>query len=371
MHLPYVNLGAGESAVSIVTGAIHTCALLANGAIKCWGFGNYGGLGNGDVQNRGDQPNEMGDNLLAIDLGVKQVAISIAAGLHSTCAILDGGALKCWGYNGEGRLGLGDSSNRGDYPGEMGNALPLVDVGVQQTVASAGLGFGQTCALTLAGLVKCWGYGPWLGVGSSDNRGDQPAEMGDVLPFVDLGVGVYGKAISAGAEHTCVLLNTSQVKCWGQNDYGQLGIGSIVDKGGKPGEMGDFLPLVSLGMGNVIVDVTAAARASCALLEGGLVKCWGYNEYGQLGLGDAQNRGDQPGEMGDALPMVELGGAATALARGPADYFHCAILTDGSVKCWGRNIHGQLGLGDTEDRGDQPGEMGDNLPRVKLFSSEW
>jgi alpha-tubulin suppressor-like RCC1 family protein len=107
------------------------------------------------------------------------------------------------------------------------------------------------------------------------------------------------------------------------------------------------------------------------LLDDASIKCWGFNNGGQLGLGDTADRGDQPGEMGDALAAVSLGTAHTALAVATGNYHTCALLDDGLVKCWGHNNYeytgaGQLGLGDTATRGDQPGELGDNLPVVDL-----
>ncbi|AKT40390.1 uncharacterized protein CMC5_045430 [Chondromyces crocatus] len=104
------------------------------------------------------------------------------------------------------------------------------------------------------------------------------------------------------------------------------------------------------------------------LLHDGRVKCWGYNDYGQLGLGDMEWRGDRPGEMGDSLPAVNLGTGKTAVALMAGGSHTCASLNDGTVKCWGSNDHDQLGLGDTDARGTSASHMGDNLPTVKLYS---
>ncbi|MDC0666602.1 hypothetical protein [Nannocystis radixulma] len=113
-----------------------------------------------------------------------------------------------------------------------------------------------------------------------------------------------------------------------------------------------------------VVQIGTGAGFSCALFSHGKVKCWGFNDAGQLGLGDTEDRGDQPGEMGAALPFVDVGGDVAEIAVGS---FHvCARLVSGAVKCWGRNGDGQLGLGDKNHRGDQPGEMGNALPTVQL-----
>jgi hypothetical protein len=101
-------------------------------------------------------------------------------------------------------------------------------------------------------------------------------------------------------------------------------------------------------------------------LDSGQVKCWGKNESGELGLGDSKNRGDTPESMGDNLPFVDLGQGAFALSLAAGLDQLCARFGGGTIKCWGGNATGQLGLGDTTARGTQPGQMGDNLPFVDL-----
>jgi cysteine-rich repeat protein len=113
------------------------------------------------------------------------------------------------------------------------------------------------------------------------------------------------------------------------------------------------------------MQVVTGDSHTCALLDG-RVKCWGSSHYGQLGLGDDESRGNAPGEMGDALPYVDLGADAVVVALAAQAYHTCAALESGAVKCWGRNIGGELGLGDSEDRGDDPDETGDALPVVDL-----
>ena len=112
---------------AISTGSWHTCALLSSGAVKCWGYNSDGQLGLGDTNSRGDEPNEMGVNLLAVDLGLAAgvTVTAISTDSDHTCALLSSGAVKCWGSNSDGQLGLGDTNNRGDEPNEMGAALPI------------------------------------------------------------------------------------------------------------------------------------------------------------------------------------------------------------------------------------------------------
>jgi len=173
-------------------------------------------------------------------------------------------------------------------------------------------------------------------------------------------------AISAGGYHTCALLSSGAVKCWGYNTYGQLGLGRMNSRGDEDGEMGAALPVVDLGSGVTVTAISAGRFHTCALLSSGAVKCWGDNAYGQLGFGDMNSRGDEDGEMGAALPVVDLGSGVTVTAISAGGYHTCALLSSGAVKCWGDNANGQLGFGDTNRRGDEDGEMGAALPVVDL-----
>jgi len=377
-NLPAVDLGTGRSAVALAAGDTHTCALLDDATVKCWGLNELGQLGQGNTANRGALPHQMGDFLPAIDLGSGRTATAITAGDSHTCALLDTGQVKCWGGNGGGRLGLGSTTARGDGASEMGDDLPTVDLGTGRTATAVTAGDSHTCALLDTGQVKCWGDGSFgrLGLGASTSIGDHANEMGDTLPAVDLGTGRTATAITAANRHTCALLDTGQVKCWGYNLYGQLGLGSTTNLGDSANEMGDDLPTVDLGTGRTATAVTAGRDHTCALLDDGTVKCWGLNSAGQLGQGSTTNLGDGAGEMGDDLPAVDLGTGRTATAvttggslSGTGSGSTCALLDDGSLKCWGANNGGQLGLGDTEYRGDDPGELGDALPAVVATGS--
>jgi alpha-tubulin suppressor-like RCC1 family protein len=190
--------------------------------------------------------------------------------------------------------------------------------------------------------------------------------MGATLPAVDLGPGRTALQVIAGDRHTCARLDDGSVKCWGRNLEGQLGLGDTVQRGASPGQMGASLPSVSLGPGRTALQLTAGAEHTCARLDDGSAKCWGRNDFGQLGLGDTQPRGGGPGEMSAALPAISLGPGRTALGLAAGGGHTCARLDDGAVKCWGLNDVGQLGLGDTLNRGDGPGQMGAALPVVQL-----
>lgn len=369
--LPTVDLGTGRTATAVALRYAHTCALLDNKSVKCWGANQFGELGLGDTRTRGDAPREMGDNLPAVDLGTGRTARSVAVGTGYSCALLDDSSIKCWGAAASLGLGLGDSLHRGDGPGEMGDNLPAVNLGSGRTAKAVAAG-SHACAVLDDDSVKCWGNNSSgeLGLGDTANRGQLADDMGDLLPRVELGTGRKAKMISAGFFHTCAVLDDDSVKCWGNNAYGQLGIGTTTNRGTGSGQMGDNLPVVQLGTGRTAKAVSAGWLYTCALLDDDSVKCWGYNKSGELGLGDRADRGDEPGEMGDNLPPVQLGTQRRALMIMAGNSSCCALLDDGSIKCWGYNGQGQLGLGDAEDRGDQPNEMGDNLaPVVLAFSS--
>jgi len=348
-----VDLGAGRTAVSIV---------------KCWGANGAGQLGQGDTNNRGDGPGEMGDHLFPIDLGAGRTAVAIVAGDSHTCALLDNGMVKCWGHGLSGQLGQGDQNNRGDGPDEMGDHLLPIDLGASRTASALGAGSDFTCAILDNGSVKCWGdnYYGQLGQGNTIAYGDGPGEMGDSLPPINLGTGRTAVALGVGSLHTCAILDNQTIKCWGANAFGRLGQGDTTDRGSGPGEMGDTLLPIDLGAGRTAVSIAAGWGHTCVSLDNGTVKCWGYNVDGQLGQGDANDRGSGPGEMGDNLIPIDLGMGRTAAGLGLGFDQSCVLLDHATVKCWGLNDTGQLGQGDTVNRGDDPNEMGDHLPPIDL-----
>jgi len=137
--------------------------------------------------------------------------------------------------------------------------------------------------------------------------------------------------------------------------YGQLGIGNTTTMGDNTGEMA-VLPSIDLGTGRTATAIAAGCYHSCALLDNASVKCWGSNQHGRLGLGNNNTIGDQSGEMA-ALTGIDLGTGRTATAIASIRNHHCAILDNASVKCWGLNDFGQLGIGTTDDMGNNTGEM--------------
>lgn len=372
VNLPAVDLGTGRSARAIVAGKLFTCALLDNATVKCWGDNQYGQLATGDNNPRGTGPGEMGDNLLPISFGGGHTVKQIAAGDEEACAILDDDTVRCWGRSVQGSLGQGYLDVGGASNPVSG--LAPVNLGTGLTAKGISVGKYHVCVIlhsatndaAFENQVKCWGYNMYgqLGIGSGNPKGENGNGMGDALPVVALGAGRSAKAITTGFDHSCALLDDNTVKCWGNNADGQLGLGSNVSiRGGFSDAMGDTLPAVDLGSGRTAKSIEAAWAGTCAVLDNDSVKCWGENSNGTLGVGNTTTYGLTSATMGTGLPAVDLGTGRTAKAV-QAGWAHvCAILDSDFVKCWGNNDFGQLGLGDQYNRGDGGvnGAMGDAL----------
>ncbi|HWO19666.1 MAG TPA: DUF4215 domain-containing protein [Kofleriaceae bacterium] len=329
--------------VQVVAGQNHTCVLRASGKVRCWGRGTFGQLGYGNL-------NDIGDNEIPASVGdvsVGGTVVQIAAGADHTCVLLTTGAVRCWGAGSRGQLGYGNPNNIGD------NEIPASagDVLVGGTVVQITAGGEHTCALLATGTVRCWGSGfaGQLGYGNITDIGDNeiPATVGDVP------VGGSVMQIAAGVVHTCALLNTGSVRCWGEGQFGRLGYGNETDIGDNeaPASAGDVL------VGGSVVQISASNENTCALLDTGAVRCWGDGFLGQLGYGNQTDVGDNeaPSSAGDVL----IGGT---VARVTAGGFHtCALLTAGTIRCWGKGSEGQLGYGNPTDIGDNetPSSAGD------------
>jgi len=186
-----------------------------------------------------------------------------------------------------------------------------------------------SCYMFNTGAVKCWGQNSYgqLGVGTTDDslspvtvKNANGADVTDVL------------AITTGKYHTCALLNSGAVWCWGYNSYGQLGDGTTHDRSS---------PVAVSGLSSGVVAISAGHEHTCALLNSGAVKCWGYNSDGQLGDRTTDDR---------SSPVAVYGLASGVLSVTAGRYHTCAVLTSGAVKCWGYNSDGQLGDGTTDNR---------------------
>ena len=256
-----------------------------------------------DKKDRGIKENDMGDNLLAINLGSERRASKVALGKFHTCVLLDNAEIKCWGKNENGRLGYTDAKDRGGNVNEM-DVLPAVQLGGKATHIAVNT--HHSCAILESGDVKCWGsnnYGE-LGLGNTIAKGDQPGQMGTSLNKVNLGKNKTAIDINLGFSHTCAILNDRQVKCWGRNHHGQLGLGDKQDRGNN--ESSFPLPTVNLNAPDGSDKITLGGYHSCVLLNTGYAKCWGFNSHGQLGNGTALDVGIKEREMGRSLKEIDF-----------------------------------------------------------------
>lgn len=329
--------GFGSGVTAIASGKEHTCALTDSGAVKCWGNNATGQLGDGTTKDR-YAPNDVS----SLGSGNK----AIAAGEFHTCVVTQSGGVKCWGRNNFGQLGDGTITHRNIASGVSGfrPGVAAVDTRKDHTVnyrntpsdvsgLSSGVedivaGRDHTCVLTQSGAVKCWGRNNYrqLGDGTYDNRS---------TPVNVSGLSFGIKAIAPGGDHTCALTQSGAVRCWGRNDLGELGDGTYSMKN---------TPVDVSGLSSGVVDIVAGEYHTCVLTQSGGVKCWGHNNYGQLGDG-THNRSNTP------VGVSGLNSGITAIAAG-ADHT-CALTLSGAVKCWGRNGHLQLGNG-TFNRTNNP-----------------
>ena len=367
--LPFVNLGTNASVDQIVMGEDHSCALFTNGSVKCWGESSVLGLGysssNGGF---GDGYLETGDTLPFVQFPTGRHATMIEAGKSHTCAVMDNNDLICWGDNSKGQLGLGDTDKRGDSSGEIGTNFEVTSVPTGRTVDSMALGWDHTCVIWDNFSVSCWGgndHGQ-LGLDSTTDIGDGASEMGDNLDFLDLGG--TASAITAGDGFTCAIVLTTGASsgvdrafCWGLNDFGQLGIESTTNVGDGTG--GSMSSISNADLTWYVQAIEAGEDHVCAIVKVGAfrpVQCWGNGADGRLGYGSQDSRGTGPGSstgMGSNLGAVRLTNSgnhawytATDIEVGAGT--SCVIMSNNDVVCWGDNGIGQLGYGDTEDRGD-------------------
>ena len=291
--------GSASSPGTIAVGSSHSCALLDDGGVACWGDNNYGQLGDGSSSQFSLTPVEVS--------GISD-AVYIGAGYGSSCAVLAGGSVRCWGANGHGQLGNGTTT----YSRE-----PVDVSGISNAVAVT-VGNAHACAQLADGTGRCWGrnnYGQ-LGDGTSNIDAYEPVEVSGLSDAV---------AISAGNAYTCAVVAGGAARCWGANGSGQLGDGTTSS---AP------LPVAVTGLSDA-VDISAGEFHACAVLSSGNARCWGLNDHGQLGDGSTTG----------SNVAVAVTGISNAAEISAGSRYSCAVLSDGTARCWGSDYYEQLGNG--------------------------
>ncbi len=303
-------------------------------------------------------------------------AIAVAVGRYHSCALLDDHKVKCWGENGYGQLGLGDNKWRGHDPATMGDALPTIDLGTGRTAKTIAAGRYATCAILDTDQLKCWGLAQLTGLGEAGDRGTMPGQMGDALPAIDLGPGRIPTRIAVGHTTACVLRDNGTLRCWGTSDLPtEVPVNvTITDLAGafsvlallKDGDVAVVAPSAAMGIAPLprarpARAVAGSAGGACVLLDGGAVDCGGGvgspPAAAKLRAVALSERGFVAGALLDgslrtwsagapSFPWTQVaaddpaggftlavGGSVDALAGGGFDH-SCALLAGGSVKCW-------------------------------------
>lgn len=295
---PVVVNNVATPSTSIATGYAQSCALRTSGAVACWGGNGNGQLGNGTK----------GPSAVPVAVSGITDAAGLAAGNNQTCALRVAGSVVCWGSNAKGELG---------NPAAGDQTTPVAVSGITDAVAIAA-GATHGCAVLVTKRVKCWGSNDQAELGDgSKTPSTTPVAVSGITNAVGIGAGTF---------HTCAVLATGGVSCWGSNGSGELGNGSNAPTN---------VPVAVSGITNATA-VDAGANHSCALLATGGVSCWGMDFYGQLG---------NNGSKGDSNVPVAVSGITNAVAIGSGGAHTCAALATGELKCWGWNNYGQIGDG--------------------------
>ena len=345
-------------------GAANTCAVYPNQKVYCWGSNINKQLGIGN--------NNLSYALQPIPVNaLNGIPVGVSTGYDSACAVLTFGTVRCWGNNENGALGAAKAGGNAtsaqtaaamtgawaapsnestgqrhiclrdnnatvkcqglNASGQLGNATNTSSSSLVQVAVIDGTTDGRkstqvvsgnvhSCALLENRNVKCWGGNNLRQLGTPANA---VAQVNSPVDVPDLANDI--REIATSADHTCSIRANRDVVCWGANSFGQLGNGTVGPFGGT---------VEASPLGGDAKQVTTGINHSCALLTNGAVRCWGSNQYGQLGTGNTNNATRPVGVAGLPRP---------ALAISAGGYHTCAKLDDGSIRCWGRNDKGQLG----------------------------
>lgn len=260
-----------HNARSVSVGAQDSCALLTTGGVMCWGDNSLGQLGDGTTTQR----------LTPVSVsGLTSGVEAISTGVNHACAVMSDHSLRCWGNNGFGQLGDGTTTI---------HLTPFTLSSLGANVKTVSAGAQYTCAVLMNGEAKCWGNNSFaqLGDGTTDQRNTPTTVVGLTSGVMD---------IATGGNHTCAVINTGGVKCWGRNRFGELG-------NGQTSTFVTFTPIDVVGLPDHVKAISASPdEYTCVILESGQVMCWGHNRYGQLGDGTQTDHSSPQFVTEDQLP---------------------------------------------------------------------
>ncbi len=300
------NVSGCLSWTAFSTGGGQTCGVRSDGTVFCWGYNGDGRCGNGTYTTPLVVPTQVS--------GIGTNGSKVEGGGHHACGIRTNGSAWCWGSNSSGQLGNGTTTT---------SNVPVAVTNMGSNVTAVSSGTYHSCGIR-SGALYCWGRNEHGQLGDNST-------MNASTPVSVIGMTSGVTHVSCGDNHTCARKSDGSLRCWGRNDYGQLGDNSTVDR---------YSPVLVSGMTSGVSMVSAGSFFTCAVRTDGSLRCWGRNDYGFVGDGSTTQRLTPvtPSGMGSGVQAVASGG-----------HQNCALKTNQSIWCWGLNNFGQLGNGNTTD----------------------
>jgi alpha-tubulin suppressor-like RCC1 family protein len=307
---PTTVTALGTDVVSIELGGYHTCAILKDATVKCWGDNHLGQLGLGDTAQRTTPTTvtALGTDVASIELGDR-----------STCAILKDATVKCWGNNQNGQLGLGDTTRRTTPTTVTALGTDVVSI----HLGGAYEGRSHCCAILRDGTTKCWGNNNvynegTLGLGDTTQR---------TTPTTVTELGTDAVSLALNWAHSCAVLRDGSVKCWGRGAYI-----------GQEDGLSRNIPTTVTALGTDVASITVGVYGSCAILNNATVKCFGHTGAGELGIPVCPD-----GTVTCQTPTTVTSFGTDVVSIVMGQHYSCALRKDGTVKCFGDNVQGVLG----------------------------
>ena len=315
LNFPGMQDGSIYSVTSLTASFQHTCVILNDQTMRCWGDAGQGFLGNNDFWWEYWVPQyvSLGDN------GGASYAVETSSWGHHSCTIMIDDAIKCWGEAGHGQLGHGV---HGGFHSD-----PIGVASLNGTPVEIAAGFHHTCSIMDDYSLYCWGDNFYGQVGNNGTLGGADEDVG-YPTHIPLPHNRTAIAVNLGGNSGCTILDNGSGMCWGLNDQGQLGDGTQTDRNVPT-------PITAIPANRTLAALAVSTQTTCAILDNGRAVCWGLNDVGQFGDGTFTNS--------TSASYVSLPANRTAIAIDSGREHACAILDDNSAWCWGKNLDGQLG----------------------------